>query len=99
MLYNSINTNEEHFILLQHIPGECWVLGDVNTLSMVELAQKISRTCPEAPVGAAVCHVEVDRAAAIAVPQDGLEGGNQIIRAGVGHLLPKVRDPPSAACE
>jgi hypothetical protein len=55
------------------------------------------RTCPEAPVGTAMCHVEVHRAAIIAILQDCLQRRDQIIRARVGHLLPKVCDPPSAA--
>ena len=55
------------------------------------------RTCPEAPVGTAMCHVEVHRAAVIAILQDCLQRRDQIIRARVGHLLPKMCDPTSAA--
>ena len=54
-------------------------------------------TCPEAPVGPAMGHVQIHRSCAIAVVQHVCQSRRQVLRTGVGHLLPKVGDPASAA--
>ena len=57
------------------------------------------RTSPVAKVGAAVRHVEVDRAGAVFVAEDVCQRLQHKLRAGVGHHLSPVRQPASAAAQ
>ena len=56
-----------------------------------------ARACKAAPVGASVGHVQVHGACAVGIGQDLLQGGHQLLGAGVGHALAPVGDPPCAA--
>ena len=54
-------------------------------------------TCGVAKVGAAVRHVQVDRAGIVGKAQGIVEGGYELVQGCVGHGLSPVRQPARAA--